>query len=127
MEQNSKSMSVAKSLTELLTEWKQRLDLSDWTIVVNENVSPYSMKTYGVAGECIWDEVHKAATINIGDEKDYGDRILPFDKEKTLVHELLEIKFCLFRNGESDLHDKLIHQLIEDMAKALVRAKRGET
>jgi hypothetical protein len=118
-------VSVVKGIGELLAEWKSRLGLGDWEIVVNENVSPYDMQTLGVAGECIWDEVHKAATINICDEKDYGKRVLPFDKEKTLVHELLHIKFCMIE-GENETANRLCHQLIEDLAKALVKAKRAE-
>ena len=118
-------VSVVKGIGELLAEWKSRLGLSDWEIVVNENVSPYNMETLGVAGECIWDEVHKAATINLCDERDYGDRVLPFDKEKTLVHELLHIKFCMIE-GENETVNCLTHQLIEDLAKALVKAKRAE-
>ena len=84
------------------------------------------MQLSHVSGECVWDEVHKAATINIINEKDYGDRILPFDKEKTLVHELLHIKFCMIDNSGNELYNKLLHQLIEDVAKALVRAERKE-
>ena len=111
---------------DLLIEWKQRLELNDWIIKLNDNVSPNDMQLQGVSGECVWDEIHKAATINIIDDKDYGDRILPFDKEKTLVHELLHIKFCMIDKGGNELFDKILHQLIEDIAKALVKAKRCE-
>ena len=111
-------------LSNLLNEWKNRLDLNDWVIKLNEDVSPNDMQLQGVSGECSWDEIHKAATINIINEKDYGDRILPFDNEKTLVHELLHIKFCMLDNSGNELFDKLLHQLIEDMAKALISAKR---
>lgn len=111
---------------DLLNKWQKILDLEDWVIRLNEDVSPNDMQLQGVAGECVWDEIHKAATINIINEKDYGDRILPFDKEKTLVHELLHIKFCMIDNSGNELFDKLLHQLIEDMAKALVRAERKE-
>ena len=108
----------------LMGEWQSILDLDDWTIKLNEDVSPNDMQLQGVSGECAWDEIHKAATINIINEKDYGNRILPFDKEKTLVHELLHIKFCMIDNSGNELFDKMLHQLIEDMAKALVRTKR---
>ena len=110
----------------ILEKWQARLDLKDWTIKLRENVSPNDMQIPGVAGECTWDEIHKAATINIGNEKDYGNRIVPFDKEKTLVHELLHIKFCMVDNSGNELFDKLLHQLIEDLAKALIKAERGE-
>ena len=108
----------------LMGEWQSILDLDDWTIKLNEDVSPNDMQMQGVSGECIWDEIHKAATINIINQKDYGDRILPFDKEKTLVHELLHIKFCMIDNSGNELFDKMLHQLIEDIAKSLIRTKR---
>ena len=108
----------------LLNKWQKRLGLEGWVIRLNEDVSPNDMQSYGVSGECVWDEIHKAATINIINEKDYGDRILPFDKEKTLVHELLHIKFCMLDNSGNELHDRLLHQLIEDMATALIRTER---
>ena len=112
---------------DLLDKWQKRLGLDDWTICLNVDVSPNDMQIQGVAGECVWDEIHRAATINIINEKDYGNRILPFDKEKTLVHELLHIKFCMIDNSGNELYDKLLHQLIEDMAKALVSAGRSKS
>lgn len=127
MKNTDLAMGVKRPTTQdLLIEWKQRLELNDWTIKLNDNVSPNDMQLQGVSGECAWDEIHKAATINIIDYKDYGDRILPFDKEKTLVHELLHIKFCMIDNSGNELFDKMLHQLIEDMAKVLVKAKRSE-
>ena len=113
-----------KIMQKLLKEWKSRLDLTDWFIKVNENVSPNDMQSQDACGECIGDTVHKTAIINIMDEKDYGDRVIPFDKEKTLVHELLHCKFAMIDDSGNDIVDRYIHQLIEDLAKALVKAKR---
>lgn len=53
----------------------------------------------------------------------YGERIIPFDFEKTLVHELLHLKFCLLESDD-ELRNRVIHMLIEDMARALVITKR---
>ena len=50
---------------DLLNKWQKILDLEDWVIRLNEDVSPNDMQLQGVAGECVWDEIHKAATINI--------------------------------------------------------------
>ena len=111
-------------MQKLLKEWQPRLDLTDWIIKVNENVSPNDMQSQDACGECIGDMVHKTAIINIMDEKDYGDRVIPFDKEKTLVHELLHCKFAMIDDSGNDIFDRYIHQLIEDLAKALVKAKR---
>ena len=49
----------------------------------------------------------------------YGDRILPFDFEKTLVHELLHLKFSFWCQNEDDVGDRVMHQMIDDLARAL--------
>ena len=108
----------------LLQEWMDRLRLNDWVIKVNFNCSPNDMILKDVCGETEWDEVNKCAKINIIDKKDYGDRIVPFDEEKTLVHELLHLKFSLLGENENELQNRLVHQLIDDLAKALIDAKK---
>ena len=110
---------------ELLKEWKERLGLQDWYIELKDNCSPNDMVLKDCAGETEWQEVGKCAVIRIISKKDYGDRIVAFDKEKTLVHELLHCKFCLLGESGNDLQDRIQHQLIDDIAKALVNAKRG--
>jgi hypothetical protein len=119
-----KLLSNDKIMQKLLKEWQSRLDLTDWVIKVKENVSPNDMQSQDSCGDCIGDTVHKTAIINIMDEKDYGKRVIPFDKEKTLVHELLHCKFAMIDDSGNDIVDRYIHQLIEDLAKALVKAKR---
>lgn len=111
-------------MEKLLKEWQARLDLNDWVIKLNENVSPNDMQSQDACGECIGDTVHKTAIINIMNEKDYGERIIPFDMEKTLVHELLHCKFAIIDDSGNDVVDRCIHQLVEDLAKALIKAKR---
>lgn len=112
-------------MNKLLKEWKHRLQLDDWHIVLIENCSPNDMTLKDCAGETEWGEVGKTAVIRIIDKKDYGSRIEPFDFEKTLVHELLHCKLCLLGESGNDLQDRLVHQYIDDLAKALVSAKRG--
>ena len=115
-----------KSLQDKLIYWKNILDLNDWKIVLHENCSPNDMRLTCVAGENEWDEDHKPSVIRIIGEKDYGDRILPFDSEKTLVHELLHIKFAFIDNSGNELQDRILHQLIDSMSNALVKAKRSK-
>lgn len=59
------------------------------------------------------------------------DRIIEFDFEQILVHELLHIKFGLMsftsNTYESKVNAEFRHQLIDDLARALVMAKRGQT
>lgn len=110
-------------IDKLLKEWKTRLDLSDWFIEVRDNCPICDFNLENCAGECEWDLVHKCAVIRLMQESEYGNRILPYDKEKTLVHELLHIKFALIDNSGNDIVDRYIHQLIEDLAKAFVKVK----
>lgn len=109
----------------IMQEWINRLRLNDWSIKVKFNCSPNEMILKDVCGETEWDEVSKSAMISIINEKDYGKRIIPFDEEKTLVHELLHLKFSLLGENENELQNRLVHQLIDDLAKALVEAKRS--
>lgn len=111
-------------MNKLLLEWQKTLNLSDWEIKLQENCSPNDMTLQGVQAETEWDEVNKCAVIRIIDEKDYGKRILPFDKEKALVHELLHIKLWWLQNSDCELQNRFVHQLIDDMAVCFIKTKR---
>jgi hypothetical protein len=50
---------------------------------------------------------------------------LEYDKEKTLVHELLHLKFSFLGESGNDLQDRVAHQVLNDLAKSLVDAKRS--
>ena len=113
-------------MDKLLKEWQHRLGLDNWHIVLKDGVSPNDMQLEMAQGECEYDTVNSCAVIRILNEKDYGDRILPFDKEKVLVHELLHIKMWFIYESDCDLQSKMVHQLIDDMARALVDAKRSK-
>ena len=113
----------------LLNEWQERLGLQDWAIVLRYNCKFSDLDTEDSIGETVWSNTIKNATIRIVSKEEYGnDRTLPFDFEQTLVHELLHIKFGLIdimNSGyESKVVDELRHQLIDDLARALVMAKR---
>lgn len=111
---------------ELLEKWKCRLGLQDWHIVLEADVIPSDMTLENVAGESEWTESNKCAVVRILREDCHGNRIAPFDFEKTLVHELLHLKFCLLGESGNDLQDRYVHQLIDDLARAFVKAERGE-
>lgn len=117
---------------ELLNEWQERLGLTDWCIVLRINVTQDDFESDSpTAGETNWGNVNKDAVVKIIDEKLYGDRTIKYDFERILVHELLHIKFNILQtdpfNYETTVFDEFQHQLIEDLAQALVMAKRGET
>ncbi len=115
----------------LLEEWQERLGLQDWAIVLRYNCKQEDMELEEVNGETVWTTSIKSATIKIIGEEVYGKRILSFDFEKTLVHELLHLKFGLIDQNissyESNVTYEARHQLIDDLARELVMAKRGET
>lgn len=108
----------------LLLFWIECLQLKDWTIELTTDV--YEMPNGDRdCGQVQYSEAGKAAHIYIMHPDLYGDRVVPFDPEKTLVHELLHIKMCLLDCREDDnLQSRVLHQLIDDLAKALVKARR---
>jgi len=109
---------------QLLREWQNRLGLQDWRIKLADNCVPDDMTLQGVAGDVDWSESIKTARIEILDPAFYGDRIVPFDWEKTLVHELLHLKLSLVSDNVDDLQARYMHQIIDDLARAFVDAKR---
>ena len=114
----------------LLEEWQERLGLQDWAIGLRYNCRQEDLELEEAAGETHWNYTLKTAIIYIVSEEVFGERILDFDFEKTLVHELLHLKFSLFDIGKKDYESNVLdlarHGLIDDLARALVMAKRGE-
>lgn len=110
--------------SELLAKWQKRLGLTDWVIDLRDDCLPNDMELPNVAGECDWQEVNKTAVIRILQPECYGERITPFNFEQTLVHELLHIKFCLLGESGNPLQDRILHQIIEDLAKAFVATEK---
>ena len=108
----------------LLDEWQARLGLYDWGIKLEPNCKPEDMFLADCAGCTEWSETIKTARIQIIDPQYYGERIVPFDFEKTLVHELLHLKLCLVSDQVDDLQARYMHQIIDDLARAFVSAKR---
>lgn len=110
--------------TALLAEWQKRLGLQEWRIKLKPKCKPDEMTLENVAGCTEWGEVGKTARIEILDPEYYGERIVPFDWEKTLVHELLHLKTCLVSDKVDELQERVMHQMIDDLARAFVDAKR---
>ena len=113
-----------KEAVKLLKEWQNRLFLNDWRIKLYHSCSPEEMEQEGGCGCATWTEATKVAKIQILDEQYYGERVIPFDFEKTLVHELMHLKVSLLVENDNDLQERLMHQLIDDMARSLVDTKR---
>ena len=108
----------------LLTEWRKRLGLSDWRIALAPRCKAEDMPIENTTGCSTWEESTKVALIHILDPDEYGDQIEPFDFERTLVHELLHLKTCLVSDKVDKLQERYMHQMISDLARAFVSAKR---
>ena len=109
----------------LLEKWKRKLCLNEWRIKLLTNLRPEEMTMNDVAGCSEWSESIKTARIEIIDPDYYGDRIVPFDFEKTLVHELLHLKFSFWCQNEDDICDRIMHQMIDDLARALTECEEN--
>lgn len=115
-----------KTDNKLLMEWQERLGLHDWAIKVVDNCSFDDMGAEGCDGYTEWEESIKTARIQILDIAYYGDRMIPYDYERILVHELLHLKLCLVSDQVGALQARYMHQIIDDLARAFVDAKRGK-
>ena len=114
-----------KQANVLLKEWQIRLGLQDWQIKLVTNCKPNEMELENCAGCTDWTESIKTARIEILDKNYYGKRIVPFDFEQTLVHELLHLKLCLVSNNVDEFQERYMHQIIDDLARAFIDAKRS--
>lgn len=110
----------------LLEKWKRKLCLQEWRIKLLTCLRPEEMTMDDVAGCTEWSEASKTARIEIIDPAYYGDRIVPFDFEKTLVHELLHLKFSFWCQNEDDVGDRVMHQMIDDLARAFTEVNNDE-
>lgn len=115
---------------ELLNEWTERLGLKDWHILLYSNCNPEEDTILQDAeGYVSYTEATKAAKIQIvNPNKRDKDALRPFDFEEILVHELLHLKLCLLEKGDdwdNKLQLRLMHQIIDDLARAFVDAKRN--
>ena len=121
-------MSIITKEEFLSNKWVSILQLNDWTIDFKYHCSPEEMTLDGVAGEAEYVESRKYATVRILNKSYYNETTIKYDFEQVLVHELLHIKFCLFWNDADDncISNRLLHQMIDDMAKSLVKAWRRD-
>ena len=116
---------TTSSANKLLSEWKTRLGLDDWEIALHVDCEPHEMSIDDAVGCSIWTEASKCAVIQILAERYYGDRVRPYDFEKTLVHELLHLKTTMIGTECDELQARLVHQLVDEIARAMVDLKRS--
>lgn len=112
----------------LLKEWQNRLCLNDWKITLIDNCRPEEMNLSDVEGCTTWVEATKTAEIQMLAEDRYPSNCVGrgSDWERCLVHELLHCKlsFLQSQTEETTLQDRVCHQMIDDLARAFVDAKR---
>ena len=72
----------------LLEKWQKKLCLQEWRIKLVTHLRPEEMSVSNATGCTDWSESIKTARIEIINPACYGDRIVPFNFEKTLVHEV---------------------------------------
>ena len=106
---------------EYLTYYKNVLGLSDWNIVCKVKHAK-DMELDSVQGEVKYSMVGRYAVVSILDCDDWDNDDFSQDEEKTLVHELLHLKFDLVEVKQN--MDTLYHQLLDDMSKAIVNTRR---
>ena len=116
-----------QEIYDLCGEWKQRLGLCDWMIAIRPNCKPEDMSEQNVSGSTTYTEVCKAAMMELIDPQYYGERIRPLDLEKTIVHEMLHLKLALVADHVGEMQERYMHQIIDDLARAFVDAKRKGT
>lgn len=110
----------------LLEKWQKKLCLQEWRIKLVTHLRPEEMTVDTTAGCTEWTEAIKVARIEIINPTCYGDRVVPFDFEKTLVHELLHLKFSFWCQDEDSVSDRLMHQYIDDLARAFTEVESDE-
>lgn len=108
----------------LFDYWREKLVLTDWTIKFEANVDPEDMVVDEASGCTSWQESTKTAHIQILNKDRYKNRVAPFDVEQTIVHELLHLKLTFLSSECDQLQERVVHQLIDDLAKSFVNARR---
>jgi hypothetical protein len=120
-----------KAVNDSIAYWQQVLGLTDWYIATifeepSDECDSYADVNYAECG--------KFAVIHMSHPESHKKRkdsiYIP---EKTIIHELLHLKFSLLdptvssnNCTEESLEYRVLHQIIDDMAKSLLAAKRGE-
>lgn len=109
--------------------WQEKLFLTNWIVKV-KICPPDEFKGAESVGENEFDMVNQSCVIRILKPEFYGDRIMRYCAEKTLVHELLHCKYNWIYNEssyEGKYVDTMEHGFLEQMAKSLIMAKYNLT
>lgn len=117
---------VLPDIEKLLAEWQYRLRLQDWDITV-EWVSHFHVEAFGRTKTSL---ANRTAMVDLVPPDQIDHSGILSDPEVTLVHELLHVKAAeVLENrmgtDRPDLDSPLWECFIDQLAQALVAAKRG--
>ena len=107
---------------ELFRKWAAILQLRYWDIRFQWCVRSRDMNLADSIGCTSFNHENRQAIVQMLDPVDFESDLFEYDYEKTLVHELLHLKFSDVDNSGDPLRDKMTHQLIDDLARAFVVA-----
>ena len=120
-----------QELQDLSAWWQNRLELQDWRIHVRFVRGRHLMQHDYCAADIEWVNEHKYAFISIRTEDDYRDQFpdtsaaIPYDAERSLVHELLHIHTRAWETKQDSPESIAEEQAINALARTLVAMKRG--
>lgn len=114
-----------EELLEKLRYWQKRLLLCDWNIELKYPTFAQDMPIKDTFGTVNYSESTKHAKVFILDPDHYKEG--PWNIGKTILHELLHLKMCLLDESGNTLQDRIVHQLVDDLAWAFANAERGGT
>ena len=111
-----------QELERCMAYWKPILGLSEWGIFV-KIAHKGDMDLTCVSGEIEYNFTGREAQIRILHQEDWPSTKFDQDMERTLVHEMLHLKFDHVCHPKGDIN-MMHHQLLNDMAISLVTVKR---
>lgn len=109
---------------ELFNKWVHVFRLENWDIKFQWKTRERDMDLKESCGCVKYLHQTRQAVVQMLDPVDFSNNLFEYDYEKTLVHELLHIKFADLDDSGDPLRDKLVHQMIDDLAKAFVECSK---
>lgn len=102
-----------------LERWQRLLRLQDWTITLRVNVTSADMPSAGSFGDVEYVESTKTGTVYIVNPDTLPKAMREqFNFNRTYLHELLHLKMSLLDDC-NPMQDRILHQIIDDIAKAI--------
>lgn len=104
-------------MTEYMNEWIERLGLKDWDIKLKMHCHPDEMEE--CCGLTVYNIIHKQAIIKLLDQAMYNNPDFPYNTPRTILHELLHLKFAIIDDMGDELYRRCIHMMVDEFAGIL--------